>query len=50
MALAELPTQIRGYGHVKERALAKVREQAAALRERLVAREIPVVQLCQPAA
>ena len=46
---AELPAQIRGYGHVKERALVKVREQAAALRERLTARAIPVVQLCQPA-
>ncbi|CAD5375368.1 Indolepyruvate ferredoxin oxidoreductase, alpha and beta subunits [Pseudomonas sp. OF001] len=50
VALAELPAQIRGYGHVKERALARVREQAAALRERLTARTIPVVQLCQPVA
>ncbi|MCY1407828.1 hypothetical protein D9M71_231380 [compost metagenome] len=49
VTLAELPGELRGYGHVKERALAKVREQAAALRERLSARAIPVVQLCEPA-
>jgi indolepyruvate ferredoxin oxidoreductase len=50
VALAELPEQIRGYGHVKEQALAKVREQARQLRERLSAREIQAVQLFEPAA
>ncbi|UTW07266.1 indolepyruvate ferredoxin oxidoreductase family protein [Pseudomonas benzenivorans] len=50
VALAELPEQIRGYGHVKEQALARVREQARQLRERLSAGEIQAVQLFEPAA
>ena len=50
VALAELPEQIRGYGHVKEQALAKVREQARQLRERLSTSEIQAVQLFEPAA
>jgi indolepyruvate ferredoxin oxidoreductase len=50
VALAELPEQIRGYGHVKEQSLLKVREQERQLRERLSASEIQAVQLFEPAA
>jgi indolepyruvate ferredoxin oxidoreductase len=50
VALAELPEQIRGYGPVKERALAKVREQEKQLRARLTASEIQVLHLFDPAA
>jgi len=50
VALAELPEQIRGYGHVKDRALVKVREQEQQLRTRLSASEIKVVRLFDPAA
>jgi indolepyruvate ferredoxin oxidoreductase len=50
VALAELPEQIRGYGHVKEQSLIKVREQERQLRERLSASEIQAVQLFEPAA
>ena len=50
VALAELPEQIRGYGHVKEHALAKVREQAEQLKARLLVSEIAAVQLFEPAA
>ncbi|MEO4048696.1 indolepyruvate ferredoxin oxidoreductase family protein [Pseudomonas sp. CAU 1711] len=50
VALAELPEQIRGYGHVKEHAVAKVREQARQLKARLLASEIAAVQLFEPAA
>ncbi|MDH4612700.1 indolepyruvate ferredoxin oxidoreductase family protein [Pseudomonas sp. BN102] len=50
VALVELPEQIRGYGPVKERALAKVREQERQLRARLTASEIQVLQLFDPAA
>jgi indolepyruvate ferredoxin oxidoreductase len=50
VALAELPEQIRGYGHVKARSVAKVREQAVQLRDRLQQREITAVQLFEPAA
>jgi indolepyruvate ferredoxin oxidoreductase len=50
VALAELPEQIRGYGHVKEKAVAKAREQARQLKARLTASEIKVVQLFEPAA
>src|SRR5690606_3840469 len=50
VALAELPEQIRGYGHVKDKAVAKVREQARQLKARLTASEIKVVQLFEPAA
>lgn len=50
VALAELPEQIRGYGHVKERSLGKVREQAAQLRERMTSSEIQTVRLFEPAA
>ena len=50
VALAELPEQIRGYGHVKEHALAQVREQAKQLKARLLVSEISAVQLFEPAA
>lgn len=50
VALAELPEQIRGYGHVKEQALAKAREQVKQLKARLLVSEIAAVQLFEPAA
>ncbi|MGH8437143.1 MAG: indolepyruvate ferredoxin oxidoreductase family protein, partial [Pseudomonas sp.] len=50
VAIAELPEQIRGYGHVKERALAKAREHEAQLRGQLLASEINVVRLFESAA
>ena len=50
VALAELPEQIRGYGHVKEQAVAKAREQATQLKARLLLSEISAVQLFEPAA
>ena len=50
VALAEIPEQIRGYGHVKEAALAKAREQAMQLKARLTISEIAAVQLFEPAA
>ncbi|MDG1582857.1 indolepyruvate ferredoxin oxidoreductase family protein [Pseudomonas sp. GOM6] len=50
VALAELPEQIRGYGHVKEHAVAQVREQTKQLKARLLVSEIAAVQLFEPAA
>ncbi|MDV5860857.1 indolepyruvate ferredoxin oxidoreductase family protein [Pseudomonas mendocina] len=50
VALAEIPEQIRGYGHVKEATLAKAREQATQLKARLTVSEIAAVQLFEPAA
>ena len=50
VALAEIPEQNRGYGHVKEAALAKAREQATQLKARLTVSEIAAVQLFEPAA
>jgi indolepyruvate ferredoxin oxidoreductase len=50
VALAEIPEQIRGYGHVKDAALAKAREQASQLKARLTVSEIAAVQLFEPAA
>jgi indolepyruvate ferredoxin oxidoreductase len=50
VALAELPEQIRGYGHVKEQSLLKVREQERQLKARLLVSEIQAVQLFEPAA
>ncbi|WP_296232077.1 indolepyruvate ferredoxin oxidoreductase family protein [uncultured Pseudomonas sp.] len=50
VALAEIPEQIRGYGHFKEAALAKAREQASQLKARLTVSEIAAVQLFEPAA
>ena len=49
-ALAELPEQIRGYGHVKERSLAKIREQSSQLKARMAVSQIAAVQLFEPAA
>ena len=50
VALAEIPEQNRGYGHVKEAALAKAREQATQLKARLTFSEIAALQLFEPAA
>ncbi len=50
LALAELPEQIRGYGHVKEAAVAKAREQAVQLKARMAVSQIAAVQLFEPAA
>ena len=50
VALAEIPEQIRGYGHVKEATLANAREQASQLKARLTVSEIAAVQLFEPAA
>ena len=50
VALAELPEQIRGYGHVKEKSLTKVREQSRQLKARMLVSEIQAVQLFEPAA
>ncbi|MCU9946891.1 indolepyruvate ferredoxin oxidoreductase family protein [Pseudomonas sp. PDM13] len=50
VALAELPEQIRGYGHVKEAGLAKAREHEAQLRAQLLATQINVVRLFDSAA
>jgi len=50
VALAELPEQIRGYGHVKESSLTKVREQSQQLKARMLVSEIQAVQLFEPAA
>ncbi|GIZ13810.1 indolepyruvate ferredoxin oxidoreductase family protein [Pseudomonas sp. NCCP-436] len=50
LALAELPEQIRGYGHVKEASVARAREQAGQLKVRLRVSEIVAVQLFEPAA
>jgi indolepyruvate ferredoxin oxidoreductase len=50
VALAELPEQIRGYGHIKERSLAKVREQSNQLIARMLVSEITAVHVFEPAA
>ncbi|WP_137817390.1 indolepyruvate ferredoxin oxidoreductase family protein [Pseudomonas sp. 2FG] len=50
VAIAELPEQIRGYGHVKERAMAKAREHEAQLRTRLLGGDLQVVRLFESAA
>ncbi|EQM70296.1 indolepyruvate ferredoxin oxidoreductase family protein [Pseudomonas sp. TUM22785] len=50
VAIAELPEQIRGYGHVKEAGLAKAREHEAQLRAQLLATQINVVRLFDSAA
>jgi indolepyruvate ferredoxin oxidoreductase len=48
--IAELPEQIRGFGHVKEKSVARARERARALKEGAAGREIPVVRVYEPAA
>jgi indolepyruvate ferredoxin oxidoreductase len=50
VALAELPEQIRGYGHIKERSLEKVREQSNQLKARMLVSEITAVHVFEPAA
>jgi indolepyruvate ferredoxin oxidoreductase len=50
LALAELPEQIRGYGHVKEAAVAKSRASSQQLRARMLVSEIQAVRLFEPAA
>jgi indolepyruvate ferredoxin oxidoreductase len=50
VAIAELPEQIRGYGHVKQHNVDQVREQGRQLQARLPLNEIATVQLFKPAA
>uniref|UniRef100_UPI0028A59ABD DUF6537 domain-containing protein n=1 Tax=Stutzerimonas balearica TaxID=74829 RepID=UPI0028A59ABD len=51
VAIAALPELIRGYGPVKERAIAKARQQEKLLREQLAkGDEVQSVRLFQPAA
>nr|WP_288354888.1 indolepyruvate ferredoxin oxidoreductase family protein [uncultured Pseudomonas sp.] len=50
LAIAELPEQIRGYGHVKEKAVERARAQERQLQERLKAGQAVVVRLFEPAA
>jgi hypothetical protein len=51
VAIAALPEQIRGYGPVKERSIAKARQQEKLLREQLAkGDEVQSVRLFQPAA
>ncbi|MBD9398242.1 indolepyruvate ferredoxin oxidoreductase family protein [Pseudomonas sp. PDM11] len=50
LAIAELPEQIRGYGHVKEKAVERARAQERQLRERMKAGQVVVVKLFEPAA
>jgi indolepyruvate ferredoxin oxidoreductase len=50
VAIAELPQQIRGYGHVKEQSVLKAREQNRQLQARLQVSEIASRQLFEPAA
>ena len=50
LAIAELPEQIRGYGHVKEKAVQRVRTQEQQLQARLMGGKAVVVKLFEPAA
>ncbi|OLU32336.1 indolepyruvate ferredoxin oxidoreductase family protein [Pseudomonas sp. PA27(2017)] len=50
LAIAELPEQIRGYGHVKEKAVERARMHERQLQERLKAGQAVVVKLFEPAA
>jgi indolepyruvate ferredoxin oxidoreductase len=50
LALAQLPEQIRGYGHVKQRSLEQARQQAEQLLARLQVTEIAAVRVFDPAA
>jgi len=50
LAIAELPEQIRGYGHVKEKAVEWARAQERQLQERMKAGQAVVVKLFEPAA
>jgi len=50
VAIAELPEQIRGYGHVKQRALEGARQEKRRLLAQLQAGEVQVLHLYEPAA
>jgi indolepyruvate ferredoxin oxidoreductase len=50
VAIAQLPEQIRGYGHVKARAIEQARVRAQLLKKRMAGTEPPLVQLFEPAA
>ena len=51
MAIAALPELIRGYGPVKERSIAKARQQEKLLKEQLNrGDEVQTVRLFEPAA
>ena len=50
VAIASLPEQVRGYGHVRERAWIKMRAEEEQLLVRMRAGEIKVVRLYEPAA
>ncbi len=50
LAIAELPEQIRGYGHVKEKAVQRMRTQEQQLQARLMGSKAVVVKLFEPAA
>ena len=47
VALAALPEKIRGYGHVKERHLAAVQAEEAALREQFNAGSAPFLKAAE---
>ncbi|WP_010490411.1 indolepyruvate ferredoxin oxidoreductase family protein [Pseudomonas sp. S9] len=50
LMLAEVPEQIRGYGHVKARAVAEAQALASELQARMLVSEIAAVKLYEPAA
>ncbi|ARU89207.1 indolepyruvate ferredoxin oxidoreductase family protein [Pseudomonas sp. M30-35] len=50
VALAEVPEQIRGYGHIKEHATAQAKILASELQARMLVSEISAVKLYEPAA
>ncbi|PZP26236.1 indolepyruvate ferredoxin oxidoreductase family protein [Pseudomonas kuykendallii] len=50
VAIAELPEQIRGYGHVKQRALEAAKQEKRRLLAQLQAGEVQVLHLYEPAA
>ena len=50
VALAELPEQIRGYGHVKQKSLLKARELERQLKQQLRDGDVQPVRLFEPAA
>ena len=50
VAIAALPEQIRGYGHVKQRALEQARQEKRRLLAQLQAGDVQVLHLYEPAA
>ncbi|MGV8843750.1 MAG: indolepyruvate ferredoxin oxidoreductase family protein [Pseudomonas sp.] len=50
VAIAQLPEQIRGYGHVKARSIEQARVREQLLKNRMAGTEPPLVQLFEPAA